>query len=414
MAGGVPMGPPPEFGPGGWPPPGPPGAGFGPPGIGMVPPPPDGGPPMDDGRPHRHGILALVDKAGAFVAGFPGVMAHPSRRPIVVGGQEVGALLFDTGTLPDGIEGAFLAQRAHDITLAAGLALVLSALWAVLLARHILEPVHIVIGGARLLASGNFATRLDAGRSDELGDLLRDFNQLAAALETAEQARRNWVADTSHELRTPLAVLRAQIEALQDGVHEAGPASLARLHGEVLGMTRLVDDLHELARADGQALGLRLEAACPAEIMAEVLDRLAARREAAGLALDDAGLVPPGAAVMADPDRLRQVFGNLIENAIRYTNAGGAIRVSAASTQDAVSILVEDSAPSVPDAKMPRLFERFFRVDSSRNRKTGGSGLGLAISRAIVEAHAGTISAAASALGGLAVTVTLPTARATT
>ena len=397
-------GPPPDHGPG-WPPPGPPGQA--PPEFQPGPPP---GPPPDAGGPPMHGRLALVDRSGGYVAGASAGMAHPARRPLVVNGREVGTLLLDSGPLPGGIETAFLAERAHDLYIAAALALALSGLWAVLLARHILAPVHLVTAGARRLASGVFSTRIDTGRRDELGDLVRDFNKLAVSLEKAEQARRVWVADTSHELRTPLAVLRAQIEALQDGVYQANAQSFGLLHDEVGRMTRLVDDLHELARADSHALGLRLEPIRPGEIMAEVLSRFAPRREANRLRLDMA-LGEAGAVAMADPDRLRQVFGNLVENAIRYTDPGGTIRVSETRTPPAVSLTVEDTSPGVPDNKLPRLFERFFRVDTSRNRQTGGSGLGLAICRAIVEAHEGTISAAASPLGGLAVTVTLQAAQ---
>ena len=208
----------------------------------------------------------------------------------------------------------------------------------------------------------------------------------------------------------PVEALRAQVEALQDGVHQAGAQSLGRLHDEVLRMTRLVDDLHELARADSHALGLRLEAVRPGEIMGEVVSRFAPRSQASGLRLDATALDPSGALTMADPDRLRQVFANLVENAIRYTDPGGTILVSETHTPAAIVLTVQDTAPGVPESKLPRLFERFFRVDGSRSRQTGGSGLGLAICRAIVEAHAGTISASPSALGGLAVTVSLPVA----
>jgi two-component system sensor histidine kinase BaeS len=144
--------------------------------------------------------------------------------------------------------------------------------------------------------------------------------------------------------------------------------------------------------------------------MAEILSRFASRREAARLHLDASDLGHTAAYTWADPDRLRQVFANLLENAIRYTDAGGRISVTEAHTQAAILLKVEDTAPGVPECKLPRLFERFFRVDGSRSRQTGGSGLGLAICRAIVEAHAGTISAASSPLGGLAVTVALPLA----
>jgi two-component system sensor histidine kinase BaeS len=398
-------GAPPEGGPGDWLPRRPDGQ---PPGF-QHDPPPGGAPP---GFAHRrpHGALTLLDASGKVVAGGPPGAVVSARRPLLSQGKPIGMLVFGPGRLPGDIEAAFLAEIARDLTFAGAVALVMSALWALLLARYILAPVRLVASGARLLAGGALSTRIATGRGDELGDLVRDFNTLAVSLEAAEQARRLWVADTSHELRTPLAVLRAQIEALQDGVHEAGAQSLGRLHDEVLRMTRLVDDLHELARADSHALGLRLEAVRPSEIMQEVLSRFAPRLEASGLRLDDTALGRSADVAMADPDRLRQVFANLMENAIRYTDPGGMISVSETRTTVTILLKVEDSAPGVPDNKLPRLFERFFRVDHSRSRQTGGSGLGLAICRAIIEAHSGTISAAPSPFGGLAVTVALPMA----
>jgi two-component system sensor histidine kinase BaeS len=338
----------------------------------------------------------------------PPVLVHAARRPIVVDGKRVGDLLFDNGPVPGGIEEAFLAERTRDLYVAACVALVLSGLVGTLLARSILAPIRLVTEGARRLASGAFDTRLTTTRRDELGALVGDFNRMAAALEQSEEARRLWVADTSHELRTPLAVMQAQIEALQDGIHANTPAALARLHGEVLRMTGLVADLHELARADSHALALRLEPVDPGLVLQEVVEGFSVRIAASALQVHTENVARTEARVLADPMRLRQVFGNLMENAIRYTDAGGRIEITLASDAASVAIRVEDTAPGVPEPKLPFLFDRFYRVDASRDRRTGGSGLGLAICRAIVEAHGGTIGAAASPLGGLAVTVTLP------
>jgi two-component system sensor histidine kinase BaeS len=397
-------GPPVDGSPGGWPPPGRLGA---PPGF-------QPGPPFDPSSSYgRRGAplgLTLVDASGKFVAGAPLERRGRARRQLTVGGKPIGALLFLPPTLPGPVESAFLSERERDLHFAGAMALVLSGVWAVVLARYILAPVRQVASGARRLAEGHLSTRIASARHDELGDLVGDFNRLAAALDAAEQARRSWVADTSHELRTPLAVLRAQIEALQDGVHQAGIQSFGRLHDEVLRMSRLVDDLHELARADSHALGLRLEPIRPSDVMAEVLCRFEPRRAASKLHLDKLALGRSKSIVMADPDRLRQVFANLVENAIRYTDPGGLICVSETHGQGAIILKVEDTSPGVPEDKLSRLFERFFRVDSSRSRQTGGSGLGLAICKAIIEAHAGSISAAPSPLGGLAVSVALPVA----
>ena len=405
-----PPGPPGEFGPG-------PGLGFGPPpdpppgpgsGPTSQPGPPPGPPPPWAAAGRPHGRLALLDSGGHIVAGILPSAANPARRTLTVEGREAGTLLFETDPLPGSIEAAFLAERTRDLIMAAGAALLLSGLVAVLLARSILAPIRLVTSGAQRLAAGAFDTRLETGRGDELGDLLRDFNRLAVSLDRSEESRRRWVAETSHELRTPLAVMQAQVEAMQDGVHVAGPAALGSLHGEVLRMAKLVTDLHELARADSSALALQLAPVRPGAILREVLEGFSARLRAAGLEARAMALGGPDAVAMADPDRLRQVFGNLLENAVRYTDAGGRIEVAETVAAGHVLLRIDDTAPGVPDTKLPLLFERFFRVEASRNRRTGGSGLGLAICRAIVEAHDGAIEATASALGGLSVTVTLP------
>ena len=349
---------------------GPPRGGFPPPPGG--PPPDDGPPPPPDGGGHADARMALVDAAGGTVMGDPAALPHPARRTLTVQGAPVGTLLFDAGPPPPGIATAFLAARFRDLYVAGGVAVVLSGLAALLLARHILAPIRKVTAGARRLALGDFSARIDTGRRDELGVLVDDFNALAAALETAEQARRTWVADTSHELRTPLAVLRAQIEALQDGVQPVSDRALANLHGEVLRMTQLVGDLHELSRADSGALAFRLEPVAPAAVMAEVLAAFSARRKAAGLSLDAGALDAAQGHVAADPDRLRQVFGNIVENAIRYTDRGGAIRVTELLSGGYVAIRVEDSAPGVAGGETAAVVRPVFscrNVAQSRHRR---------------------------------------------
>ena len=392
-----PPGPPPDWAPG-----------FmgGPGGVqgGGLPP----GPPPGEIVGHLRERVELVDAAGKIIMGGAVPFAHPARRTLTVQGKTVGVLLLDAGPLPGGIEADFLEARLQDLYVAGAVAVALSGAAALLLARQILVPVRQVAAAARKLARGDFTARLPGGPRDELGALMVDFNALAEALDSAEQSRRHWVADTSHELRTPLAVLRAQVEALQDGVQPVTPAALGVLHGEILRMTKLVNDLQELSRADAGVLALQQDIVAPAAIMGEILASFSSMLERAGLMLEAGDLATCRALAYADPDRLRQVFANLVENAIRYTDPGGIIRVRAISTAQAVSVRVEDSAPSVPAAKLGRLFDRFYRAENSRNRRTGGSGLGLSISKAIVEAHGGTIAAEPSALGGLAVTVSLP------
>ena len=251
--------------------------------------------------------------------------------------------------------------------------------------------------------------RLDARRSDELGDLARHFNALAGRLASAETARRQWVADTSHELRTPLAVLRAQLEALQDGVRSATPDTLDAMLRQVLALNKLIDELYTLARADVGALDCKPVAFDAWALACGQARGFEARFAQAGLALE-LGPAPSIAAVCADPDRMRQVLDNLFENSLRYTASGGRVHLHAHADGRHLHLHLDDSAPGVPDGALAHLAERFYRVDASRSRAHGGAGLGLALCRRLLEAQGGTLAFAHSPLGGLRAVITLPRA----
>ena len=265
-----------------------------------------------------------------------------------------------------------------------------------------------IAGGARALAEGRYATRVPVDSADELGRLATDFNELAAALERTEQSRRQWVADISHELRTPIAVLRAEVEALQDGVRALDAQALDVLHADVLRLGRLVDDLYLLARSDLGALSYHKADLDPVSLLEDDLAAMGNefRQRRIEVALERGAGLP--CRVHADADRLSQLFRNLLTNAVRYTDAGGRLVVRAAREGGRVRLDFEDSEPGVPDADLPRLFERFHRVERSRSREHGGAGLGLAICRSIAEAHGGTLEARASRFGGLCIRLELP------
>ena len=290
------------------------------------------------------------------------------------------------------------------------LTLLISALASLLLARRLLRPIRRIAAAAKDLGAGRYATRIQADRNDELGRLAGDFNHLAAALERNEQARRRWVADISHELRTPLAILRGEIEALLDGVRQPSPDRLQSLHGEVLGLGKLVDDLYELALSDLGALDYQRETLDLAEIIDETVESFGSRFAAKGLQLINRvqGPLP----LTGDHRRLQQLFTNLLENSRRYTDPGGRLEITldadAGEADGCYHLLLQDTAPGVPDQALPQLFERLYRVDKSRSRDLGGAGLGLAICRNIVAAHGGHIEAADSTLGGLALRIRLP------
>ena len=352
--------------------------------------------------------VTLLDAGGAWLAGRPPGALPLVRRAILVDGRTVGYLAVARSSGPtDALAYAFLEGLSASLWPIVGAGVLLSALAASLLALHFRRPIGRLALGAQALAEGRFDTRLAVERSDELGELAHHFNLLAARLDDAERSRRQWVADTSHELRTPLAVLRAQLEAIQDGVRQADPDHVAAMLRQVLALNRLIDELYALARADVGALECRQERIDLWALAEEEATGFGNRFAAAGLALD---LQPPpsNTLVVADPDRMRQVLRNLLENSLRYTSAGGRVALSAQAAGRRLVLAVDDSAPGVPDDALARLGERFYRVDASRSRAGGGAGLGLALCRRLVEAQGGTLAFAHSPLKGLRVTVSLP------
>lgn len=297
----------------------------------------------------------------------------------------------------------FYRQQLNTIWFLMAFATLMALLVTWLLSRNMVAPVKRLIGAIHELASGNFSSRVPVSSRDELGQLARDFNQLSKTLEKNERLRREFMADVSHELRTPLAILRGELEALEDGIRKLTPDSLTSLQAEVATLTKLVDDLHQLSLSDVGALTYRK---IPIDL--NTLIQIAAgtfkdRLQSKPLNLEL--LLPPTLPFFGDPDRLTQLFNNLFENTLRYTDPHGKVVISADVTSQHITLFWQDSAPGVSEEQAAQLFERFYRTESSRNRASGGSGLGLAICHNIVEAHHGNITASPSALGGLQITI---------
>lgn len=302
----------------------------------------------------------------------------------------------------------FLKEQKLALGLVGGVVLLLAAVFSLPLANRLVRPIKALAAASDRLAAGEFTTRVPVTSADELGHLARDFNALALTLEKNEQARREWVADISHELRTPLAILRGEIEALQDGIRQPNSDSIHSLHGEVLRLGRLVDDLYQLSLSDLGALTYRKEELDVALMLTTALDPYRSEFADKNIALTADIPNETAAVVFGDPKRLHQLFANLFDNALKYTNPGGQIEVRLAWHNGQITIDIEDSAPGVPDNELDRIFDRLYRVEASRNRAAGGAGLGLAICRNIVEAHDGTISAHPSSLGGVWIRLALP------
>lgn len=377
-----------------------------------TPPPYPGPSPRDGWREpppgfHHPPPIALYDAGRHRIAGYPPPPGTPLHA-LSSGGKLVGWL---SVARPGGpfyaADQRFQMQQSRATWVIVIAAAVLSALVSMVLARLILAPVRRIVRATHRLAEGQYAVRVPERGSDELSQLAGDFNRLAESLAAAERARRNFIADISHELRTPLAVLRGEIEALEDGVRRPDAGTFASLQAEIALLSKLIDDLHELSLADIGALSFEMIAvdlARVAEIAAEsFVDRLGAKR----IALETR--IPAGPVLVSgDPHRLAQLLQNLLENALRYTDAGGSVRVAVGASGRHVQLDVLDSHPGVPEPMLGQVFERLFRVDASRSRQSGGSGLGLALCKHIVEAHGGSIAARRSPLGGLWIMMLFP------
>lgn len=346
--------------------------------------------------------LGLVDAEQRFVMGNPRVAYDPRavRREVRVDGRTVGWLVMgpfqsvnNTGAQ------RFYDEQLYATLLVGGIAALVAVAMSLWIARTLVAPIKQVAAATHRLAAGDYAERVTPSSRDEVGQLARDFNSLARTLEANERMRRDFMADVSHELRTPLAVLRGELEAMEDGVRRLDAEALQSLKAEVMTLTRLVNDLNELALADVGALVYRKQPVAVAEVLERTVGACRDRLAGAGLALQLE--LTPGLRLAADEARLAQLFRNLVENTLRYTDPGGSLKIVTRREGDELCIDFLDSAPGVPDTLLPRLFERFFRGEASRNRATGGSGLGLAICRSIVEAHDGSISAHPSPLGGV-------------
>lgn len=299
----------------------------------------------------------------------------------------------------------------HQLTLFSIISLVILVISlgvATVLTRRISRPIKAVSKYTEALAAGDYGQRIEVHSRDEIGQLCDNFNKLAQALEANESSRANWIADISHEMRTPVSVLMAQIEAMQDGIRPLDLKNLALLQQKVASLSSLVDDLFELTLSDIGALSYQKASLALEQLAAACIEQYQSRAREAGLRLS-ARLPERGPVLVhGDAKRLEQLLGNLLENAIRYTDPGGAIEVALAEGPNKITLLVHDSAPTVPPEHRGKIFERLHRLESSRNRSTGGAGLGLAICANIVAAHQGTINAEDSPLGGLTIRVELP------
>jgi two-component system, OmpR family, sensor histidine kinase BaeS len=351
--------------------------------------------------------LMLFDSERRQLIGRPEAVAAAVLKPIEVQAKTVGFL----GYVPrpeviESIERVYLQrQRVAYGSIAIGM-LIAALLLGAGLAYWLSRRIRLLARGTQALIQGDYTVRLDAPGHDELAQLARDFNTLASTLAESRKARQQWVADIAHELRTPLALLRAEIESLQDGVRPLDQTSITSLAAETARLARLVEDLHTLSMTDLGALSYYKERVNLSEVIIDAVD--AQRRALVERGLSVELNLDETISVLADETRLSQIFANLLQNNLRYTQSPGQVVITLRRSAESVLLEWEDNGPGVPPDELARLTERLFRVEESRNRASGGSGLGLAIAKALVEGHGGSLTARSSALGGLAIVITLP------
>lgn len=368
-------------------------------------------PERKDGLQLRQRLSVLDLKKNVIVGSSVSNGIH-AMRPISAlnsGGKPVTVAWLALAAPPEGPIGAdrvFLEKQLNNLALTVAVAILLSAIAAWLLYRQFVPPLTSLAANTRILASGDFSPRNAVSRNDEIGDLMQDFNRLAESLASAKATELQWISNTSHELKTPLAVLRADIEALQDGVRKPSKKTLGEVHEAVMRLSGLVEDLNTLstARENGFTTTKRVEDV--GEILADAVQSFSAALQATKLSVDVK--IEDGLSVLGDKTRLHQLFDNLLQNTVRYTDAPGQIRISAKRVHSRIEIMIEDTKPAPSGEAIPHLFERFFRAEKSRSREFGGSGLGLSICKSITANHGGTIEASASPLGGLRISVELP------
>jgi two-component system, OmpR family, sensor histidine kinase BaeS len=374
--------------------------------MGMPPPPP----PAEGAHRPRFPLIVL-DAERKPIFGNNAESEDVNFKPIINNNKTVGYVgLLSPKEFLNPPQVQFLSQQKFALILAALGMVLIVVIFSLPLANRLVRPIRAMAAATRDLASGKYMIRVPVSSSDELGQLARDFNAMALTLEKNEKARRQWVADISHELRTPLSVLRGEIEALLDGIRDTTPDAVRSLHAEALRLQRLVDDLYQLALSDLGTLTYHKEDLSLAGILRNSIEPYHA--EFAGKRIKISADIPQETdiTVFADRERLQQLFTNLLDNSLKYTDAGGELAISLSCSNSQAVLEFQDSAPGVQEDELDRLFDRLYRVEASRSRSSGGAGLGLAICRNIVEGHAGTITAHPSRLGGVLIRVSLPAA----
>jgi len=382
--------------------------------LGQMP----GGMMMGGGMPMMGAALSLADANGVIVASRDGLSVGQMMSPaqlangvaIRVDGKTVGTLIAPNqfGATGFDLQQQEFLQRVNLSLLIAGLvAGVIALLAGFVLFAQITAPLNALTTASRKIAAGDLTARVAHPPDNEIGQVGRAFNAMTDSLAQSENARRNMIADIAHELRNPLGIVQGQLEGMIDGVFPVTPEQIASLHDETRLLTRLVDDLHELALADAGQLNITRAPVDLKGLIARTIDTLMPQALENEIALRTV-IVDGLPIVNIDAQRIEQVLRNLIGNALRYTPADGAIQVECSVRAKSFVVRVQDTGQGIAAEDLPHVFERFYRGDKARSRGAGGAGLGLAIAQQIIAAHGGTIGVESEFGKGATFWFTLP------
>ncbi len=350
----------------------------------------------------------VLVQAGQFQVGQTLPSAYLAQGTAVdVSSKQVGTVLVIGNPPPlGGLELQYLNRTNQALLYAALGAALVALLLGTILARTLTHPLRDLTAAIHAMAKGDLKQHVQVKSRDELGELAAAFNQMSADLDRLNISRRQMTADIAHDLRSPLTVIGGYVESMRDGVLKPTPERLDTIRAEVLHLQRLVEDLRTLSQADAGELRLNREPVAPLallERMAKSYNQLAVQNK---VTLEvQAQLDLPE--ILLDPDRMAQVFGNLISNSLRYTPEGGRILLTIAREKDSLAFHVQDNGRGISDEALPNIFDRFYRADPARSQGSE-SGLGLAIARSIVEAHGGIISAESEVGKGTIIKLVFP------
>ncbi|MCB0194507.1 MAG: HAMP domain-containing protein [Anaerolineae bacterium] len=363
-----------------------------------------GPPPQQNGNPppllNNPIAFVLVDTSGRVLVPNPEYQRGDhvpqkalSRGTVVkIDGRQIGTILDPSVAPRNPAEAQYVARTNNAIIIAALGAMALALLLAIILARTLTKPLHELTEATQAMTQGKLEQRVPVRSKDELGRLAAAFNQMSADLSESNRLRQQMTADIAHDLRSPLSVLAGYTEGLRDGVLTPRPAIFETMHREMGYLQQLIEDLRTLSLADANALPLNRVPIEPQALLAETAAAFQHQAEQKQVRLwaDQGDALPP---IAIDPERMSRVLGNLVSNALRYTSAGGTIKLAAEAHNGLIILNVQDSGTGIAPDQLPHIFDRFYRADEARQQDSGESGLGLAIAKSIVEAHGGTITA---------------------